>query len=96
MPFLNTLVMPQTHGTLAATIYRKPTYTDQYIQWDSHCTVSAKHNIISILQRCMFKPWAITSRANIFTSGASKMQIVHVGLEYDKMQKQPPAKSLEK
>ena len=31
MPFLDTMVMPQQIGTLATTIYRKPTHTDFFI-----------------------------------------------------------------
>ena len=29
-------VKPEADGTLSITVYRKPTYTDQYLQWDSH------------------------------------------------------------
>ena len=34
--FLDTLVKPETYNTLSITVYRKPTHTDQYLQWDSH------------------------------------------------------------
>ena len=36
MPFLDTLITPQRDGTLTTNIYRKPTHTDLYLQWDSH------------------------------------------------------------
>ena len=36
IPFLDTIVKPEVDGTLSITVYRKPTYTDQYLQWDSH------------------------------------------------------------
>ena len=36
MPFLDTLVTPQADGCLLTTVYRKPTQTNQYLQWDSH------------------------------------------------------------
>ena len=42
MPFLDILVIPEQDGSLSTTVYRKPTHTDLYLQWDSHHTVSAK------------------------------------------------------
>ena len=36
MPFLDTLLTPQIDGTLRTSVYRKPTHTDSYLQWDSH------------------------------------------------------------
>ena len=35
MPFLDILVIPQHNGTFITRVYRKPTHTDQYLQWDS-------------------------------------------------------------
>ena len=49
MPFLDTLVTPQTDGSLATTVYRKPTHTNQYLQWDSHHAITNKYSIISFL-----------------------------------------------
>ena len=49
MPFLDTLVTPQNDGSLATTVYRKPTHTNQYVQWDSHHAISNKYSIISSL-----------------------------------------------
>ena len=40
MPFLDTLVIPQSDGSLMTTVYRKPNHTDQYLQWDSHHAIS--------------------------------------------------------
>ena len=36
LPFLDTLVSPGPNNTLVTTVYRKPTYTDQYLHWDSN------------------------------------------------------------
>ena len=41
IPFLNILVTPKLDGTFSTKVYRKPTYTDQYLQWDSN------HNLAS-------------------------------------------------
>ena len=39
--FLGTIVMPQSDGSLLTSVYRKPTHTDQYFQWNSHHHLSA-------------------------------------------------------
>ena len=49
LPFLDVLVTPQTDGSLSTSVYRKPTHTNQYLQWDSHHSISAKYNVISTL-----------------------------------------------
>ena len=49
IPFLDTIVKPEADGTLSITVYRKPTYTDQYLQWDSHHHLSAKFSVIQTL-----------------------------------------------
>ena len=49
IPFLDTIVKPEADGTLSITVYRKPTHTDQYLQWDSHYHLSAKFSVIHTL-----------------------------------------------
>ena len=49
IPFLDTIVKPETDGSLSITVYRKPTHTDQYLQWDSHHLLSAKFSVINTL-----------------------------------------------
>ena len=49
IPFLDTIVKPEVDGSLAITVYRKPTHTDQYLQWDSHHSLSAKFSVINTL-----------------------------------------------
>ena len=49
MPYLDTLVIPQPDRSLITTVFRKPTHTDQYLQWDSHHAISAKYSVISTL-----------------------------------------------
>ena len=49
IPFLDTIVKPETNGKLSTTVYRKPTHTDQYLQWDSNHHLSAKFSVIHTL-----------------------------------------------
>ena len=49
LPFLDVLVTPQPDGTLTTSVYRKPTHTNQYLQWHSHQSISAKYSVISTL-----------------------------------------------
>ena len=49
MPFLDTLVTPQDGGTLRNSVYRKPTHTDLYLQWDSHHNLAFKYSVINTL-----------------------------------------------
>ena len=50
MPFLDTLVTPTSDGSLSTTVYRKPTYTDLYLQWDSHHIIPAKDSVVNTLR----------------------------------------------
>ena len=49
VPFLDTLVTPRRDGNLETRVYRKPTHTNQYLQWDSHHSINNKYSIISTL-----------------------------------------------
>ena len=49
IPFLDTIVKPEADGSLSISVYRKPTHTDQYLQWDSHHHLSAKFSVIQAL-----------------------------------------------
>ena len=49
LPFLDVLVIPQADGSISMAVYRKPTHTNQYLQWDSHHEISAKYSVISTL-----------------------------------------------
>ena len=49
IPFLDTLITLQTDNILSITVYHKPTHTDQYLQWDSHHSLSAKYTVIGTL-----------------------------------------------
>ena len=49
MPFLDTLVSPQEDGTFTTSVYRKPTHTDQYLQWDRHHNLACKYSVINTI-----------------------------------------------
>ena len=49
IPFLDTIARPEPDKSLYITVYRKPTHTDQYLQWDSHHHLSAKYSVINTL-----------------------------------------------
>ena len=49
MPFLDTLLTPKSDGSLSITVYRKPTHTNQYLQWDSHHAIANKYSVINSL-----------------------------------------------
>ena len=50
MPFLDILITPSKDGSLSTSVYRKPTHTDVYLQWDSHHTLTSKYSVIGTLQ----------------------------------------------
>ena len=45
IPFLDTLVKPEADDSLSISVYRKPTHTDQYLQWDSHQNLASKYSV---------------------------------------------------
>ena len=49
LPFLDTLVTAKEDGSLSTSIYRKPTHTKQYLQWDSHHAIANKYSVINSL-----------------------------------------------
>ena len=49
MPFLDTLVTPQSDEKLITSVYRKPTHTDLYLRWDSHHPISSKISVVRSL-----------------------------------------------
>ena len=49
IPFLDTLVTPLADNSLSFQVYRKPTHTDQYLQWESYQSLSSKYSVIGTL-----------------------------------------------
>ena len=50
LPFLDTLIHKQPDNSLSTSVYRKPTHTDLYLQWNSHHHLSAKYSVINTLR----------------------------------------------
>ena len=63
LPFLDTLVIIEPDNIFSTTVYRKPTHTDQYLQWDSNCHITAKQSVFNTLSH----------RAKIISSTQDKM-----------------------
>ena len=51
IPFLDILVTSQSDGNFTTKVYRKPTHTDQYLQWDSNHYLASKYSVINTLTR---------------------------------------------
>ena len=49
IPFLDTLVTPLADNSSSFQVYQKLTHTDQYLQWDSHHSLSSKYSVIGTL-----------------------------------------------
>ena len=49
MPFLDILIRPNEDCSLNTSVYRKPTHTDLYLQWDSHHTIPSKYSVVGTL-----------------------------------------------
>ena len=80
IPFLDTIVKAEPNGRLCITVYRKPTYTDQYLQWDSH-HLSAKYSVINTLTH-RAKQFAVNvsfSKKKWIISGSYSLQIPKMG-----------------
>ena len=70
LPFLDTLVTAKGDGSLSTSIYRKPTHTNQYLQWDSHHAIANKYNVINSLlhtakKKHLLQPRPTGGRVNI-------------------------------
>ena len=49
MLFLDVLIIPREDGSVETTVYRKPTHTDLYLQWDSSHTLTSKYGVVGTL-----------------------------------------------
>ena len=51
IPFLYTLVSLEPDNTILTSVYKKPTYTDQYLHWNSHHNSSANYGRFKTLKQ---------------------------------------------
>ena len=51
LPFLDACLQRRTDGSLATSVYRKPTHTDRYLQYDSHHPRHVKRGVV----KCVFE-----------------------------------------
>ena len=49
IPFLDTKCSPNSNNTIYTTVYRKPTYRDRNLDWNSNHSRSAKRSVIQAL-----------------------------------------------
>ena len=49
LPISGTLTAQGPNGTLITMVYRKPTHTDQYLNWNSHHSITNKYSIYNTL-----------------------------------------------
>ena len=86
MPFLDILVTPGKDGSISTSVYRKPTHTDLYLQWESHHPLSSKYSVIGTLQH----------RANTICSSPQLLQEEEEHLQQALMRCQYPNWALNK
>ena len=81
MSFLDTLVTLQEDGTLPNCVYRKPTHTDLYLQWDSHHNLACKYSVINTLT---YRAKAVCSNSELLKTKLNQLQEVLSQCKYPK------------
>ena len=85
MPFLDVLIIPREDGSLETTVYRKPTHTDLYLQWDSNHTLTSKYGVVGTLhhraQQICSSHELLQQRGKTLAPGTHQLQVSRMGIE---------------
>ena len=85
IPFLDTLVTPLADNSLSFQVYQKPTHTDQYLQWDSHHSLSSKYSVIGTLTHranlVCTKPELLKEELNHLRRALGKCNYPHLAIK---------------
>ena len=80
LPFLDTLTKP-TPNSIESTVYRKPTHTDRYLDYNSNHPISAKlfviHTLIHRAKQVCSTPEFITKKMTTCTKSYKTITILH-------------------
>ena len=80
-PFLAVFVMPKEDGSLSTTVYRKPTHTDLYLDWDSHHTLPSKYSVTGTLHHrpkpICSDPQLLKRKKTIYTELLQNVNTLH-------------------
>ena len=93
MPFLYILLTPAEDGSLNTSVFRKPTHTDLYLQWDSHHNMPSKYSVAGTLYHrattiCSNPTLLHEEEQHLFN--ALKMQVPHMGHKQSKTEEPEP------
>ena len=95
MPFLDILISPEEYGSLSTPVCRKPTYTDLYLQWDSHHTLTSKYSVIGTLyhraQTIYSNPQLLQKEENHLHSALTRCKYLTWALNRIRMKTKKPA-----
>ena len=81
IPFLDTIVKPEADDTLSITVYRKPTHTDQYLQWNSHHHLSGK---FSVIHTFVHRAKTVCSKPELLQQEKNHLRKAHIKCKYPK------------
>ena len=81
IPFLDLLITPKADGTLTTKVYRKPTHTDQYFQWDSNHNLASQYSVINTL---IHRARTLCSTPESINQELEHLEKVLIGCKYPK------------
>ena len=93
--FPDILITPKENGSLSTSVYRKPTHTDLYLQWDSHHTLTSKYSVIGTLhhraQTICSNPQLLQQEEDHLNSALQKCKYPTWALDRIRMKAKKPA-----